>query len=125
MSGEDKIALLCDELQVLAFNMAEELDTLNFHSQREAAADMRRRGVFDSLDEMRDKIRRLERELRSCGRDVQAEDVVEMDALLEVMHKCGGEPDNFRQFVSELIPLIRMLDKWGERGPIDGCGSPL
>jgi hypothetical protein len=125
MSGNDKIAALCEELQVLAFNMAEELDTLNFHSQREVAADMRRRGVFDSLDEMRDKIRRLERELRSSGRDAQAEEIVEMDALLEVMNKSGGEPEYFRQFVSELIPLIRMLDKWGERGPIDGCGSPL
>ena len=119
MTPEEKIGILNGELQVLAFNLADVLDTLNFHSGREAVRDLNR-NAFGIVEEMREKIRSLLYNLHQSGREDELEDAGKMDALLEVVHNCGGQPENYRAFVDKLIPLLELLNRWGERGPAPG-----
>jgi uncharacterized protein YggE len=117
LNGEEKIGRLADELQVLAFNLMDELETINFHSNREAVADLRRRAV-GMADEMQVKIKDLLHNLQHTGRDEAVEEAKEMASLLDVVHNISTEQGNFKHFISILMPLIRMLSIWGDRGPL-------
>jgi hypothetical protein len=114
---KEKIERDGDELQVLAFNMLDELETLNYHSGREAVADLNEK-VFGMADEMRKLIRDLVHGLHHEKRLSDMEEAVEMDSMLEVMMHCSIEPASYKHFLSILIPLIDLLTAWSEHGPV-------
>jgi hypothetical protein len=117
MNYKEKIDRDGDELQVLAFNMLDELDMLNFHSGREAVRDLSEK-VFGMADEMLKLIKDLLHSLQQLNRLSEMEEAVEMASMLEVMRHCSFEPASYQHFVSILIPLIKMLTVWSERGPV-------
>ena len=114
---EEKIEQTGEELQVLAFNMLDELEMLNFHSGREAVRDLEDK-LFGMADEMRKLIRDLFHTLQQLGRLGDMEEAVEMDSMLEITKHCSIEPASYKHFVDTLIPLIKLLTAWSERGPI-------
>ena len=118
MEHDEKIRQLSDDLQVLAFNLADTMDTLNFHSNREAVRDLNRR-AGPMADEMMQKIRSLVYNLDNEKPGDFAEDIEEardMYSLLDLTRKCSVESENFKNFVDSLIPLIEKLDEWGRLG---------
>ena len=117
MNYQEKIEQAGDELQVLSFNLLDELDMLNFHSGREAVRDLEDK-VFGMADEMRKLIRDLLHSLQQMNRLNDMEEAVEMASMLEIMRHCSVEPASYKHFVSTLIPLIKMLTTWSERGPV-------
>ncbi|MFA6451696.1 MAG: hypothetical protein WCX65_19650 [bacterium] len=117
MNHQERIKQANEELQVLSFNMLDELESLNVHSGQEAARDLNDR-IFGMVDEMRKHIRDLLHNLRQINRTAEMDEVKEMDALLEVTRHCSVEPGSYRNFVSTLIPLIKLLTSWSENGPV-------
>ncbi|HOO55957.1 MAG TPA: hypothetical protein PLN69_03985 [bacterium] len=117
MSSQSRIAELNDEIQVLSFNLADELDTLNFHSSREAVKDLQIK-AFRIADSLKHKINDLLHNLSNQGYEEEIEEALEMNSLLEVLMRCSIEPESFGNFVKSLIPLIALLNKWGENGPV-------
>jgi hypothetical protein len=131
MRGMDaqQLAATDQELQRLAFNLADALDTLNVHSRDEAVSGMRR-DVFPISEMLALEIRRMTRALDDVRREYPSADTAaldadlgDMDALLNVLHKSAGEMKNYKEFVSMLIPLLRKCNEWGEQGPLSACGE--
>jgi hypothetical protein len=112
-----KAVRLADELQVLAFNLADELETINFHSSREAVADLRRRAMR-MVEEMGKNIRSLLHNLQQSGRDAAIEEAREMASMLDIVRNVSTEQENYKHFISVLMPLLDLLSKWGDRGPL-------
>jgi len=102
---------------VAAFNLADELDSINFHSTREAVKDLEQK-VFRPADDMRRMIRDLLHNLDAAGRAADGGEARRMYPLLDLARKCSVEPGSFRNFLDGLIPLIGLLAEWGDRGPI-------
>lgn len=118
-----------EEMQRLAFNLADALDTLNVHSMDEAVDDLRI-AVFPICESLRGQIRRMSRAMdrvRLAFPDADAvsldRDLGEMDALLDMLHKCTGEVRNYKDFVAGLIPLLRKCEAWGDAGPLREAGG--
>lgn len=125
----EQLAATDQELQRLAFNLADALDTLNVHSKDEAVGGLRR-DVFPISEMLLLEIRHMSRALDDVrrafpGADAKAldADLGDMDALLDVLHKCTGEIKNYKDFVAMLIPLLRKCAQWGEQGPLGACGG--
>jgi hypothetical protein len=116
------------ELQRLAFNLADTLDTLNYHSLDETVDDLRK-NVFSMSREMGGHIRKILKNLEHVAGYFPDAGVTEieaslknMDSLLEVVNKCTGEVKNYKTFVGSLIPLLKLCGEWGERGPLAAAG---
>ncbi len=117
MNPKERIEETGGALQVLSFNMLDELDHLNLHSGREAARDLNLK-VFDMVDEMRKLIKSLVHNMKYLGLHGEIEEAMEMDSMLEVVRHCSIEPESYRRFIASLIPLIRLLETWSEIGPV-------
>ncbi len=117
MNPREKVDEIGGALQVLAFNMLDELDHLNLHSGRETARDLSLK-VFDMADEMRHLIKSLIHNMKHLGLDGEVEEAIEMDSMLEVVRHCSIEPESYRRFIATLMPLIKLLNKWSESGPV-------
>ena len=118
-----------NEMQRLAFNLADILDTVNFHSLSEAVGDLRRSVFRTSLD-LQGLIRRVlkrQDQVAACFPEADVTGIVReleaMDVLLDLLHKCTGEVKNYKDFVDALIPLIRKCETWGGQGPMAACGA--
>jgi hypothetical protein len=118
-----------EEMQRLAFNLADALDTLNVHSMDEAVDDLRI-AVFPICENLRGEIRRMSRAMDKVRLAFPAADAVAldkelgaMDALLDMLHKCTGEVRNYKDFIGGLIPLLRRCEAWGEAGPLRESGG--
>lgn len=117
------------ELQRLAFNMCDALDSWNCHSAAEAVDDLRH-GPVEIGREMSGRIQHILRRKNDFqeffpGVDANAveSELCDMDALLRVMAKCAGEPRNYREFLDSLIPLLEMCRRWSECGPLETAGA--
>ncbi len=118
-----RVRQLGSELQVLSSNMLDELDELNLHSSREAAADLHRR--LDSITAaMQKMIKDIVHNMEHLGMDDLTDECREMYSMLDISRKCSVEPGSFRNFTNKLIPLIRMLENWSRRGPFDAGFTP-
>lgn len=118
------------DLQRLAFNLADEIDTLNFHTMREAVSDMRR-GVQRITAEMHEKVRSVVKRVETVSEhfpNLAADEVMDeftrMEELLDIVRKCTGEPKNYRDFIQAMPELIELCDKWGAQNPL-GVEEPL
>ena len=116
------------EMQRLAFNLSDALDTLNVHSLQEVVGDLRST-VFPVSERLQWEIRRSAKSLDDVARhfpEVDSrrleQDMGEMDGLLDLLHKCTGEVKNYKEFVEGLIPLIRKCEAWGDLGPLARVG---
>lgn len=112
------------DLQRLAFNLADEIDTLNFHTMREAVSDMRL-GVQRITAEMYEKVRAVIKRMEmitehfpNLDADEITEEFTRMEELLDIVRKCTGEPKNYRDFIQSMPELIELCGKWGERDPL-------
>jgi len=117
----EKISL---DLQRLAFNLSDAIDTLNFHSIHEAVADMRN-DVRELGAEMDGQLKTLLRNfdsLKSAFPELPADlllvELLEMKDLLEVLRKCTGDVKNHHQFIGSLPPLIELCEKWAAADPL-------
>lgn len=119
MDHREKMIRLSDELQELSFNLADKLDTLNYHSGREAVRDLRD-GAYSMTDRMMELIRDLGHNLVASGENETADGLLEMYSLLDGVRKCSLEPESYRIFLSGLKRLLELLDEWGDRGPVPG-----
>lgn len=117
MNQNERIKTLNETLQVEAFNLADRLDTLNYHSRTEAVRDLSR-GVYHSVDEIMKLIRDLGHNLTAAGREEDRESLRDMYALLDTVRKCSLEPESYRLFLDSLPALLEALNKWGESGPL-------
>jgi len=116
----EKTAVLREELQVLAFNLAARLETLNFHSSREAVEDLDRRAL-PLVNQMQKKIRSLVHNLEAYDSREAAgaiEDARDMYSLLDLVRKCSVESESYHNLIKGLIPLMEKLDEWGRLGPL-------
>ncbi len=117
MTPEERISYLSGELQVLAFNMLDELESLNLHSPREAVSDLQDR-IFGTAKEMSALNKSLIHNLSVLGRTGELEEAVEMDSLLDILRNCSVEPSSYKHFIDTMIPLINMLELWSNRGAV-------
>lgn len=117
MARNERIRKLNELLQVEAFNLADRLDTLNYHSRTEAVRDLSN-GVYHKVDEMMKSIRDLGHNLVADGREEEREALRDMYALLDTVRKCSLEPESYRFFLDSLPALLEALGRWGEEGPL-------
>ena len=122
MTPEERIEYLSGELQVLAFNLLDGIESLNLHSPREAVADLNAR-VTGMAEEMVKLNRSLIHNLSLLKRDKELDEAEEMDSLLDILRHCSIEPASYKHFISSLIPLIKLLTLWSERGAAAGAGE--
>jgi hypothetical protein len=116
------------EMQRLAFNLCDALDSWNCHSVGEAVGDLQH-GPAMIGRELSGRIQRVLRRkstIREYFPDADVESIErefqDMDALLRVMAKCSGEPRNYREFLDNLILLLKMCQRWSEHGPLENAG---
>ena len=116
------------ELQRLAFNMADALDTFNCHSMSEADRDLRD-GAFAISRELRARINKLlkkQDEVNALLTGIPVNEfwseLKDMDVLLDVLDKSTRDRRNYQDFVESLIPLLRLCEAWGEQGPLSARG---
>ena len=112
------------DLQRIAFNLSDAIDSINFHSMHEAVADMRK-DVRALGAEMEGDIKLLLRNfepMKTLFPELPAEsllaDLLEMQDLLEVLRKCTGDVKNYHEFIDSLPPLIALCEKWGAADPL-------
>ncbi len=117
MDRQQHIADIAERIQVLADNIADAFDTINFHSRREATGDLHRR-VFPNVDRMMRLIRDLMHNMP--GDTPAAGELREMYELLDITRKCSVEYESFSQFMDAMIPLLDRLSAWAVDGPPTG-----
>ena len=116
------------EMQRLAFNLCDALDSWNCHSLAEAVDDLQHGPALIGR-ELSVQIQRVLRRKSAIKVHFPEADVAlidhelrDMDALLRVMARCSGEPRNYREFLDQLIILLEMCGRWSEQGPLECAG---
>lgn len=128
MEKSDFINISLD-LQRLSFNLADSLDTLNYHSMGEAVEDLGN-GVYQTGALMRKNIKLLSVNMDRISAlfpDADAPDLGEelslMYSILDILRRCTGEAKNYRDFLDSLHELLELCDRWGETDPLSAFGA--
>ncbi|HOX29328.1 MAG TPA: hypothetical protein PLQ76_09270, partial [bacterium] len=98
--------------------LSDVFDTLNLHSSREAVSSLHRGEAIGMISGMQQKTRNLLHNLPKEGFEAEAAEARETEALLDAARRCSTESENYSHFVETLLPLLRRLSEWGDRGAV-------
>ncbi|MEW5945474.1 MAG: hypothetical protein AB1742_04670 [bacterium] len=110
------------ELENLAGELLDVLETLNFHSAREAAEDLHSDAlpiVSKMLPRLRSVYLAASSHPETFSRHLspaKMNELTDMNELLDSIRHCSAEHKSFQNFLSNLVPLLDLLKKWAYQG---------
>lgn len=120
MNNSEKIKKNADELSKQASELYNILNTLNFHTPKEAADDLKH-SAGALIRGMKQRVRYIHQaligELGARGVPPGAEEeLTAMSEYLDTLRHCSGDSRSHQHLLSVLIPLMELLKKWAEAG---------
>ncbi|MFH1538816.1 MAG: hypothetical protein ABIH66_07640 [bacterium] len=121
MDRQERIEENADRLSVRAAELHDILNTLNFHSPREAADDLRH-SAGDLIRDMKKRVRFIHEALIG-GMGIKnvppaaEEELTAMNEYLDTLRSYSGDHAGYQRLLSILVPLLDLLKKWATAGP--------